>query len=354
LSRMAKSSDLNAEKMYSLLAKLCTAEEIHDLLKPAKKNLPQERKAEVLISGNKEERIANLRRAVDAGLVQRTAIHELIREAEENGRQHIFYYVPKSKKLATELSSPAVVAGGLWGNNWEAKMDFPQFAILPPNAMWADFRHVKVAGSDYSYWVAKLYDTAVRRELVDTVRQSETRVVETYDIVTDRVVMLVRWHSYGLLEVRLPQGFSGKQYRQMHKLIWSHLAPVMSQDEFNKWDLATARGALLRDYVKNSHLYKLCGTDAEKDGYRTRLSPPSEEQTVENSDGQKEIVKVLIKSGANPEEIEVMWRPDGNNVVQDEFHCVVGGDDTNRVYLAKRLSAAEVDYVTNRLKELAG
>jgi hypothetical protein len=84
----------------ALVENLCTAEQIHSLLAT--------RKGESGIRLTAENKTVlvdrNLREALEAKAVTLDSVFNLIRDAEENGNQHIFYFRSKTKKLADALS----------------------------------------------------------------------------------------------------------------------------------------------------------------------------------------------------------------------------------------------------------
>lgn len=346
--------DGNMETLFDLIGELCTASDIYDVLKDTKYALPKERKKEILIGGNKEDKVLNLRRAVSENLITREQAYELLRETEENGRQHILYFVPKNVANTSEEMKAENVAKKIWGRKWKEEAGFPKFTKLAPNLMFADFREVQPANTNYRTWWLKLYAVATSKKLTKTEHKGETQVIETYDIVTERVVYVVRWHSFGVLEVRLPSGYSAKVREQMFELVMAKIGNAIPMDAMKPWDLKNARSRLMREWESHKDIYTLGSTEAmDGDGYRTKLTPPSAEEVLNNSKGQKEIVKVLIKEDATSEEIAVIWQLDANKNIREPFKSVIGSDGTNHVYLAASLKSREVDYVTLKLREFA-
>ena len=128
---MASNDDL-----YKLIEHFCTAEQVKVLLRDGKR---REDKDVRVTAETKTELIQhNLRSAVDAKIVPVEEVFSLLRNAEENGRQHIqFYKVPK--RLADALTMDHV-GKLLWGDQWAAKNRFPQIALKKNDFIYADFR----------------------------------------------------------------------------------------------------------------------------------------------------------------------------------------------------------------------
>src|ERR1700679_1897156 len=90
----------------------CTVEQITDVLRRYKDTGRVK-----ITAANKEQLIAqNFRDAVRLGVVTNLDVFELIRESEENGSQHIWYYRPKPG--LTALFDADSVAERLFGAGW--------------------------------------------------------------------------------------------------------------------------------------------------------------------------------------------------------------------------------------------
>src|SRR5688572_13510784 len=87
--------------VYTAIAERCTAEQIRDLLR-VYKDINKETKKEVHVTGAKDDILANLKRAVSKQIIPRDAPILLLREAEENGHQHIFYFKPRNREVVAK------------------------------------------------------------------------------------------------------------------------------------------------------------------------------------------------------------------------------------------------------------
>jgi hypothetical protein len=82
-----------AEKVdiYQLISHHCTSDQIVHFLRHHR----QAGATEVQTSGKKEALIQHLKEAVDEKHIYFPAVLEFLRESEENGNQHIFFFFPK-------------------------------------------------------------------------------------------------------------------------------------------------------------------------------------------------------------------------------------------------------------------
>src|SRR5262249_35661081 len=101
----------------------------------------------------------NLREALDSNSINVQEVFDLIRSAEENGNQHIFYYKAKTRAIANALEYKAV-AERLWGATWQATVnEFPKIRLKPNDYQYSDFRRKakKPDDKDPQDWVLKVY-----------------------------------------------------------------------------------------------------------------------------------------------------------------------------------------------------
>src|SRR5258707_8373869 len=97
-----------ADELFRLVDNLCTADQVQALLRTVKGQKDVRITAE-----NKSDLIErNLRTAVTSRALSLDQVYELVRTAEENGNQHIFYFKPKGK-VSTESLKPESVAKNL-------------------------------------------------------------------------------------------------------------------------------------------------------------------------------------------------------------------------------------------------
>src|SRR5438067_6794850 len=137
------------DETLELVRDLATIEQIQNLLRT--------RKGEVRISGENKDQIVdrNLKEAIESRAIDVEKVFDLIRDAEENGNQHIFYYKAKSRAIANALAFDEL-APRFFGANWEKKLqdDFPQIKLKPNDFKLSDFRKHKTKARD---WILKIY-----------------------------------------------------------------------------------------------------------------------------------------------------------------------------------------------------
>src|ERR1051325_3096045 len=116
------------DEALSLVKNLATIEQIQGLLRTRKGE------ENVRITANTIDELvnSNLRTAVEKRAIEIEKVFDLIRDAEENGNQHIFYYKVNSTAIADALSFEKL-APRMWGADWKKKLedDFPAIKLKP-------------------------------------------------------------------------------------------------------------------------------------------------------------------------------------------------------------------------------
>jgi hypothetical protein len=192
---MSPIKELN--EVLSLVENLCTADQVRDLLRTRKGN------ENIRISAEDKDTLVqrNLRTAIETKAVEIEKVHDLIRDAEENGNQHIFYY-RATQKLADALTLEHV-AKQLWGASWNKTVaEFPSIRLKPDAFKFSDFRMFSTHKP--KDWILKVYGqkTIMRPTGKTNIEQdgSEWREFAPEHL---RIILSARWNSPDLLEIRI-------------------------------------------------------------------------------------------------------------------------------------------------------
>ena len=141
------------DDLFSLLTELCTFEQIKSVLESARGN-----KGVRLSAPNKGELLnKNLREALNANALPIERVYDLLRDAEENGDQHVLYYrVPKAlqkgltfEEFGRKLALPRALT-----------QTFPKLDLVPNGYTIADFR--TLGPRRPTDWVLKIYGDETR------------------------------------------------------------------------------------------------------------------------------------------------------------------------------------------------
>src|SRR5262245_12099919 len=123
--------------LYEIVDQQCNAAQIAALLSTAK-NINEQAKKDTRLTGSKKNLIDNLRYAVGKRHIKQADVYNLIRESEENGQQHVFYFRPNTKDAKDLCRDGTEVANRLFEEVWGSDY-FPKFERKANKNLWLIF-----------------------------------------------------------------------------------------------------------------------------------------------------------------------------------------------------------------------
>jgi hypothetical protein len=338
---------VDVDKLLKLVEQECTAEAVRDLLRKAKKADEQVRVSEA----NKSAIIQrNLREALDRRSIEYDQVYSLLCAAEENGSQHIFYYRTTTEQAETLYNEPERVATALFGPMWRETVGVPQFHLEPIDTVWSHFR-IEHREGGHMTWTAKLYSGLERRDFIREEEKEGNLVLRVYEKRLSREVYLVRWHSWGLLELRVPRSGSRKVVLEWLGVLWSAIQAAIKPEDFEPWQLHEVCLNLIKRRVPNKGRYRL-GNARMMDQQTgiAEFTPPSNEEDLCSDPARDQAVRLYHEC----HELGVYWLEQTNTPgPQVELRTIIGKCKPNDVLIAAKTTAEAVDYVTYRLREFA-
>lgn len=333
--------------LFKLIDDACTNEQIKKLLK-----IKKDDDNKIRVSGPSDSLITQLREGLSRGTIGLMDLQLLLARGEENGRQHIFFYKPRPQVL-NHYEDPYKVAAKLFGK--VSKMNFPQIHLQPKEPVWADFRAERLDGVDKLGWVAKFYvgrevehlqpEKTEEKELGD----GSIRVTRTSIRRWVRLVLLVKWRPWGMLEIRVPTGTSEsrKTCLDEREVVWNQIANAVDPTHFNPWKLEPAMKILVEEAKKSSAKHRVASTLA-KDGQNSALlSPAVEGQSLFDSVAHQKSVNAYHEVAR----LDVYWLPWEHAPFASEVRSQIGVYEPNGIRVGEKISPETLDYVVNRLRD---
>lgn len=332
------------EDVLRLVETLATTAQIQALLR--------ERKGEegVRITAEKKEELVrrNLREAVEARAIDESQVFDLIRDAEENGSQHIFYFRCSKKYGATFILDS--VCEKLWGKDWRSKMAFPRHELAVNDFVYADARPWNPDKKPRD-WVVKIYGQEVQpRFLGETYEDNQTVLIKKYAIENRRRVLLAKWNAPDILELRVPADESRKRVDAWVGRLWNMLKDGVDRAQFKEWDLSVARRKLISKADENEKIYTFRDT-VLVDPYSTAASfqPHAPQGHLFASIYAKDAIQGLLNADSQCSRVAVTWLA-GDGVLTRDLRTSIGVQKTNEVIIGEHCAARDIDYVTEQLR----
>jgi hypothetical protein len=242
------------------------------------------------------------------------------------------------------------VAARLFGANWRDSCDFPRYHSKPSAFTWTDFRSIGDADRSSNGWVAKAYVGALREKHIETRPEEPNRIAKIYEEVLCRDIFLVRWHTSGLLELRVPAGKTQKALLVSMRGLWTAIEPAIRSDDFEPLDLTPVCLRIIDQHGANSEEYRLGNAHfLDPAGGTTKVSARSSEEHLMDVETRKRAVQLFDRCRM----LVVAWLLDEERYgIGGELRTVIGRLRPNEVLIVARTMPKVVDHVTHRLCQI--
>lgn len=349
---MAKAVELAdaLDTLLNLVNRHCAGHEIQDVLRGAK-----DLNKDVKISGkNKPGILENLRDALTLKAASPDDLYALVRNSEESGHQLIRLFRPLTKEVKDRCNDGENIAIALFGKNWRSRYSFPTSNVELKGEAWGDFRLDNVSAHGSS-WTAKL-DAGVIKKVYEKQLEEGDRITTVHRKVPAQETYLIKWHSFGLLEIRTPIGDSKESRLEGYNRVTEAIKNALEVGiEFETIDL---RPALLKirakiDSPHGSELFSWVNFELANALHGTAwLKACSPDDNILQ---QKESKDLFDRYGACSR-AAISWNFDRTDVVKDQKKAVlthIGVYGINTIHIRANSTAKAVRYVVNYLQRLA-
>jgi len=294
-----------------------------------------------------EMREARLQRHLNDDKLTTIDLLKLLTGAEECGAQHVFLY-QGDKKRAGELIDRARVGEILKNRDLERLLREADVETMPEVPTIVDVRW-ETAGVDSSL-IIKEVEARNKRVFLGT----ETKDNRFYKIYTDepvRAVNVAKLHRDGFLEIRLQARNNTTKYDTDLSRFHRQIESFIPWTEFAEISLDTAKDTM---WIKREELSDLLRyTDAsvcDQDGNVVHAYTGSPKNNLSQSNAGK-CVDLLMKEDAKAYCSDSnLWfkKTDG---LSSDVHVLLNGE-TNEIALPAKCSAADYEYVLNKIRFL--
>lgn len=334
------------DEVLSLVENLCTADQVRDLLRTRKGE------ENVRISAEDKGDLVrkNLRNAVELKAIEIEKVFDLIRDSEENGNQHIFYY-RASQKLAEALTFEHV-AKQLWGSSWnKAVAEFPSIRLKPDSYRFSDFR--LFSPRKPKDWILKIYgQKTIMRATGKTDTHADGSLWRQYVPEALRIVLCARWNSPDLLEVRVQRNESRKRIEEWHRQVWTLLSPAMIMGQFKPWELKASMRNIAFEAEQNAEIYDFrdVGVIDEPNDILGNFQAVADDGILFKSQLTSKAVKGFIQAGGDLNALAVRWLARPTSEPREELRTLLGAKDLHEIVVAGHCNSRDLDYVTDQLR----
>jgi hypothetical protein len=331
--------------LLRLVDTLCTADQVKELLRLAKERSPKDVR---ITAENKTDLIErNLRAAIESGGIPPDRVYDAIRDAEENGDQHIFYFTPKSKTVRDSMALESL-GDKMWGKHWQEKKKFPTATTPEDGFDYADFRSFD---QKPNHWILKVYGQMKYERYTGHDEEEDDKVYKEFVKESLRVVSLARWNPPNLLELRVQRDESRRRISAWLDTLWTMLAPAIKRTDFDPWDLQKARKRLIEEEDEHEGVYSFRDTRLlDPHSIRASFEPHQTDGYLFASIEAKEAIQGLLDAHSECTHLSVTWLPRKDGTPSLELRTLLGDRGPHEVVIPSHCKARDVDYVTDQLR----
>ena len=342
---MPQNSEL--DEALKLVLAFCTTDQIKRILRMRKDD-----DAVRLSAENKKILVdRNLRDAVNGEAVKLSEVFSLIQNSEENGAQHIWYY--RLKPGLSSIITADSVAERLWGRNWSSTIKaYPSLTLKPEGYVISDFRK---SGRKPADWYLKIYGhTVVTHPTGRTEQRDDGFFWREYKQFPLRTVILVRWNSPDLLEIRVDRNESRKRVEEWQQIAWNLIRPALVKDQFRTWDLDKAVKRLVAECDKHNDLYTFrdAGVFDKDQKVLARFEAVQEQGNLLQSQNTIEAIKNYVSEGGTMQALAITWLSE-KTALSKELRVLAKVKESNEILVAAQCTAEDVDHVTDQLRRFS-
>jgi hypothetical protein len=272
---------------------------------------------------------------------------QLLGEAEEFGKQHVFLFIPKpGSKVA--IPSTAKVTQWVKGTPDEELLSGPRLLRFPDEPQLAEIRH-----DENGALVIKQVETRILVELVGEREVGGGRFVREYQRDPVRAVNVVRMQPDGLLEVRIySHRASTGAYREDVPAMWGYLAGLVDEEDFAPLSLLRAKQALW-EQRKNLHGVVRFTKASLKDVAGTTMdcATGSRDAHLFDDAAAEEGLSIFHRRGAAYcDRHNVWWLKQNGRAPTRDVHVLIGGAE-NEFAVTMQCTRSDYEHVLTELRK---
>lgn len=287
--------------------------------------------------------------AVEAHTCTVQELVDLLRSAEEHGRQHIFLYKCEMRDAAVAMDRGRICAE-LVGRNLSGVLEQPAILERPLIPTIVDVR-----------WPGPAVDRALIIKEVET-RESQhplreqrspdgKTLTKTYELRQERAVNLIRLHRDGFLEIRISARSTGStRYKQDVGMFWARLRGLLDQAKFRPVLLTELKAKTLSDReglgdrirFSNSYL-------RNEDGTTMMVSSSGIDADLYGDSGAANGIKAFLDEDGYCEGSTFFFTK--NSDLSKDVHVLLTGE-LNEFAITADCSEEDYEYVLNQVRTI--
>jgi len=340
---LSESEEKQAQIIFNLLKEATSQNVVRDFLK--EKNIPiTAPNWDTLYS----ERILP---ALRQKKLELDDLASLLREVEEQGRQHTFIFKCPPADAAIILNKNRIqkIAAELGVSKLLSE---PQYVEMPEEARLVDIRLAEAPnGTGPISLTIKICECRETNKLVgEEYDEATSRKTKTYEVKKRRAVSIAHLNSEGVLELRIASRDNSSKYHEQISAVLRLTSKLIPMDSFEQLSLSKAKGRLFSDKDKLVGVVRYTTTTAKNDfGVAMNLSAADMSKNLHDDGGSTSAMNEFLSNngfvtGSN------VWFIMPNDA-ERQIHVMLSGE-LNEFAINAACTPREYSYVIGKILSL--
>jgi hypothetical protein len=269
---------------------------------------------------------------------------ELLRRAEESGRQHVFLYEAKPD-VAGQMIDQASVMKKLSSKNLEHLAASPLIVTDAPTAQIVDVRW------EDGRLIVKIVAQRTTMELDSSVQNPDGTIDKKFKLAQKRVVHVFRLHQNGTLELRVASLSSSTRYTEEITSLFAMVDFLMPLGSFKPVVLRKAK-----EYIWVNHealkdrLRVVDSVMKNDDGYAVRGIATSDGGNIGTNEATTQSLDLFRGEKGYCDSLNVYFLPRGEPAFPaKEIHVILPGT-MNEFAIPAKCSHVEFEYILDEIR----
>ena len=298
-------------------------------------------------ASSKEELIeSNLRDAFRSHSIDIERLRDLLREAEENGPQNIFYLRTTARDLVQQLTvehvrTTLLGARASHSPSYKLKKDGFVIADIRP---WGRRKPLD--------WAAKFYGHETREEATgEIIQDGPNRILRVYERREYRYVLMARWNAPDLLELRVPRDSSLQRVDGWKRYLEQQMRSAVPLDRFRPWDLRAVSKKLFDNEANYKRVYRLGDAKLEDPHHNiVTFESYAPDGDLFAAAATQTAMKGLLDNDAKHKQQRILWHAQADQGIETDISTLIGTRIENEVTFSRHQNSQGIDYVTGQLR----
>jgi hypothetical protein len=200
---------------------------------------------------------------IELHLFKNDDLLQLLRAAEECGRQHVFLQKCKTEARCAQLMDRTSVTAVLKAMKQEKILSSPLILEQPAQPTIVDVRW-ETASVDLSITI-KLVELRKTKRFIEDRQYPDGTLHRIYGDENLRVVHVAKLHRRGLLELRIASQESSSRYEAEVHRIWKHFEPFFPSEDFLDLSITKAKSKIWTDRQTLADIIRYTNTTVRND-----------------------------------------------------------------------------------------